>query len=126
MRPGYRNFQRVAKGEIVATDRRGPVRTREAGRILMPLYQVKGNDGFFLVREFRPFWLRLSARLRAVGVDRFVHWLPGVRRHPDQPDALIVDRRVARWYALQILHLLGFRREVEVGRTLVVQRRAGS
>lgn len=126
MRPGYRNFQSVGKGEVVASDRRGPVRTREAGRILMPLYQAKGNDGFFLVREFRPFWLRLSAQLRALGVDRYVHWLPGVRRHPDEPDSLVVDRRVARWYALQILHLLGFRREIEVGRTLVVQRRNAS
>ncbi len=122
MRPGYRNFQRVRKGEVVADDRRGPLKTREAGRILMPLYQAKGNDGFFLVREFRPFWLRLSGQLRAMGVDRWVHWLPGIRRHPEQPDALVVDRRVARWYALQVLHLLGFRREVEVGRTLVVQR----
>jgi succinylglutamate desuccinylase len=126
MRPGYRNFEPVGKGEVVATDRRGPVRTREAGRILMPLYQAKGNDGFFLVREFRPFWLRLSAQLRTLGVDRYVHWLPGVRRHPDEPDSLVVDRRVARWYALQVLHLLGFRREVEVGRTLVVQRRNAS
>lgn len=126
MRPGYRNFQRVAKGEVVASDQRGPIRTREAGRILMPLYQAKGNDGFFLVREFRPFWLRLSAGLRSVGVDRWVHWLPGVTRHPTEPDSLVVNRRVARWYALQILHLLGFRREVEIDRTLVVQRRKGS
>ena len=73
---------------------------------------------------FRPFWLRLSAQLRALGVDRYVHWLPGVRRHPEHADSLVVNRRVARWYALQLLHLLGFRREIEAGDTLVVQRRS--
>ena len=123
MRPGFRNFQRVRKGEVVAVDRHGDVVAPETGRILMPLYQAKGADGFFLVREFRHFWLRLSGKLRTLGVDRYVHWLPGIRKHPEQPDTLVVDRRVARWYALQVLHLLGFRREVEVGRTLVVQRR---
>lgn len=123
MNPGYRNFQRVTKGEVLALDRDGPVVAPESGRILMPLYQAKGADGFFLVREFRPFWLRLSAKLRALGVDRYVHWLPGIRKHPHEADTLVVDKRVARWYALQVLHLLGFRREVEVGRTLVVQRR---
>ena len=124
MKPGFRNFQRVTKGEVIATDRRGPVLAPESGRILMPLYQAKGNDGFFLVREFRHFWLRLSAKLRALGVDRHVHWLPGIRKHPEDSDTLIVDRRVARWYAMQVLHLLGFRREVEVDKTLVVQRRS--
>ena len=124
MKPGFRNFQRVTKGEVIATDRRGPVLAPESGRILMPLYQAKGNDGFFLVREFRHFWLRLSAKLRALGVDRHVHWLPGIRKHPEDSDTLIVDRRVARWYAMQVLHLLGVRREVEVDKTLVVQRRS--
>ena len=41
----------------------------------------------------------------------------------EQPEALLVDRRVARWYALQVLHLLGFRREIDVGDQLVVHRR---
>jgi hypothetical protein len=123
MKAGYRNFQRVRRGEALAHDRGGAVPAPETARILMPLYQAQGNDGFFVVREFRPIWLWISAAARRMGLDRWVHWLPGIRRHPTEPDSLIVNRRVARWYALQILHLLGFRREVEVGRTLVVQRR---
>lgn len=124
MREGYRNFQRVRKGQPVARDRDGDVAVPESARILMPLYQEKGNDGFFVVREFRPFWLQVSGALRRARLDRVVHWLPGIRKHPTEPDSLVVNRRVARWYALQVLHLLGFRREVEVGPTLVVQRRA--
>ncbi|HSG46627.1 MAG TPA: succinylglutamate desuccinylase/aspartoacylase family protein [Longimicrobiales bacterium] len=124
MRPGYLNFQPVRKGEPVARDLDGDVLAPESARILMPLYQEKGSDGFFLVREFKPLWLRVSGAVRRARLDRVVHWLPGIRRHPTEPHSLVVDRRVARWYALQVLHLLGFRREVEVGTTLVVQRRA--
>ncbi|HSM03249.1 MAG TPA: succinylglutamate desuccinylase/aspartoacylase family protein [Longimicrobiales bacterium] len=123
MLPGYRNFQPIRRGEAVAGDRHGPVTSPETARILMPLYQVRGNDGFFVVREFSPAWLRVSGAARRLKLDRWVHWLPGIRRMEGDPDALVVDRRVARWYALQVLHLLGFRREVEVGRTLVVHRR---
>ncbi|MCZ6618859.1 MAG: hypothetical protein O7E57_12075, partial [Gammaproteobacteria bacterium] len=41
--------------------------------------------------------------------DRVAGWLPGVRRDPDHPDTLHVNRRVARLFALQFFHLLGFR-----------------
>lgn len=123
MRGGYRNFQTVEKGEPLGEDQDGVVVSPESARILMPLYQEQGNDGFFVVREFHPLWLKVSNVLRRGGLDRVVHWLPGIRRHPDDPDALVVNRTVARWYALQILHLLGFRREVDLGDKLVVQRR---
>lgn len=50
MRPGYLNFQSVKKGEHLADDVRGPVLSPLDGMILMPLYQVKGSDGFFIVQ----------------------------------------------------------------------------
>ena len=51
MLPGYRNFQPVEKGTVVAKDKDGMIEIREDGLILMPLYQAKGDDGFFVVRE---------------------------------------------------------------------------
>lgn len=51
MRPGYLNFQKVKKGEHLADDRSGPVYSGMDGRVLMPLYQSKGSNGFFLVRD---------------------------------------------------------------------------
>jgi hypothetical protein len=122
MRPGYRNFQRVQRGEVVADDGSGPISMPESARILMPLYQVQGEDGFFVVREFRPFWLHLSYGLRRMGIRRWAHWLPGVSLHPDRPGALVVNRRVARWFALHFLHLLGYRRHEDDGTRLVVLR----
>lgn len=123
MHPGFRSFQEVTRGEPVAEDRRGAVVAPESGRLLMPLYQPLGEDGFFVVREFRAFWLRLSRILRRLRTDRVVHFLPGIRRHPVRPGFLVVNRRIARWYALQLMHLLGFRRHREEGDRLVVLRR---
>ena len=50
MRPGYRNFQSIHKGEHLADDRNGPVYAPADGQILMPLYQKQGSNGFFLIR----------------------------------------------------------------------------
>lgn len=51
MRPGFRNFQPVRAGDVVGDDRRGEVAVPISGRLLMPLYQEQGEDGFFVVRE---------------------------------------------------------------------------
>lgn len=55
MYPGYRNFQRVEKGEVLARDKHGDIKSPEDGLILMPLYQPQGEDGFFIIRELIPF-----------------------------------------------------------------------
>jgi succinylglutamate desuccinylase len=123
MRPGYRNFQQVSRGDVLAEDRFGEVRARERGLLLLPLYQGKGDDGFFLSREVRPLWLGVSSALRR---GRFADWirlLPGVRRHPRRDDAYIVDTRIARLFPLELFHLLGFRKLRRVRDTLVVARR---
>lgn len=123
MDPGFATFDPVLRGQPVARDRAGPIRIPESGRILMPLYQAQGDDGFFVVREFQPFWLAVSSIVRHLRVDRVVHWLPGVRRDPRRPGVLIVNRRTAHWYAIEIFHLLGYRRERLEGDELVVSRR---
>lgn len=51
MRPGFRNFQPVKKGEWLASDREGRIVAHCDGYLLMPLYQNQGNDGFFIVRR---------------------------------------------------------------------------
>jgi len=125
MNYGYRNFDRVARGQVLGRDRRGDVRASETARILMPLYQTQGDDGFFLVRPFTPFWMQVSAALRYARIDRVAHLLPGVRRVEGDRDAVTVDRRVARFFAKQLFHLLGFRKVDESGSRLVMRRRPG-
>ncbi|MBK8464767.1 MAG: succinylglutamate desuccinylase/aspartoacylase family protein [Chloracidobacterium sp.] len=123
MLPGFKNFDRVTKGQILARDKNGPITAIESGLLLMPLYQKLGNDGFFIGREISPFWLWLSGVLRNIGIQKIIHILPGVVRDPDDPGTLIVNTSVARLFPLQVFHLLGFRRRRWIGNNLVVSRR---
>ncbi|MCB9853873.1 MAG: succinylglutamate desuccinylase/aspartoacylase family protein [Phycisphaerales bacterium] len=123
MRPGYMNFQPVSAGEVVASDRNGDVAVKETGRLLLPLYQGKGSDGYFLARDVRPFWLFVSSVLRHLHAHHLVRILPGIWHHPTRPDTFVVNRRVARWVPMQVLHLLGFRKVREEGEYLTVSRR---
>ncbi len=54
MKPGFINFQKVYKGEVIAEDRNGEIIAPMEGLIFMPLYQRSGNDGFFIVEELDP------------------------------------------------------------------------
>jgi len=49
MRAGFQNFDKLAAGDEVADDRFGPIKAPCDGYMLMPLYQQKGEDGFFIV-----------------------------------------------------------------------------
>ncbi|MEJ2086082.1 MAG: succinylglutamate desuccinylase/aspartoacylase family protein [Acidobacteriota bacterium] len=123
MKAGYRSFGAVEAGEKIGTSMQGEVEVPFGGRLLMPLYQDQGEDGYFLVREVRPMWLPVSSAVRRLGFERYLHLLPGVQRHPLRSDSFIVDRRYARWLARQLFHLLGFRREGRLDRILVMTRR---
>jgi succinylglutamate desuccinylase len=123
MEPGYASFRPVRAGEPLAHLNGRSIVAPESGRILMPLYQTQGDDGFFIMREFSGTWLVVSAVLRRLRADALFRLLPGVRRDPDRPGTLVIDRGVARYFALEVFHLLGYRRRRIDGDTLVVSRR---
>ncbi|WP_410795940.1 succinylglutamate desuccinylase/aspartoacylase family protein [Parvularcula sp. LCG005] len=52
MLPGFVSFQRIEKGEHLADDRNGAVLAPADGRIVMPLYQSKGQTGFYVAETF--------------------------------------------------------------------------
>ncbi len=123
MCPGYENFHSVVVADRLGNDHLGPITSPLTGLMLMPLYQEQGADGFFVVQPVRRIWLEASAVLRRWRLERLLHLMPGVRRHPELAGSFIVDRRFARWLALQLFHLLGFSRRSEAGRYLVMSRR---
>lgn len=51
MEPGFVNFQKICKGELLAKDKKGEIISEWDARILMPLYQKQGDDGFFIIEE---------------------------------------------------------------------------
>lgn len=123
MLPDFKNFDPIDRGQVLAMNRSGQIAAPESGLIMMPLYQNQGEDGFFVVRRVAPFWLWLSAMLRRLRAADLVHLLPGVRRFPRSPERLRVNTRVARFFPVQIFHLLGFRRLSWKRHFLVVSRR---
>lgn len=123
MVPGFRNFERVEEGQLLARDRRGEIRAPESGRVFLPLYQEKGDDGFFLVRKVAGLWLVVSAVLRRLRLDVLARWMPGVRSHPEREESVTVHPRAARPLLVKLFHLLGYRRERPKDGRLVLTRR---
>ena len=78
-------------------------------QIFMPLYQGKGNDGFFEIRSVPKVFLNLSAVLRTVRFDKLLPILPGVTWSNKKKEKLIVNLKVARFFSKQFFHLLGYR-----------------
>ncbi len=123
MDAGYENFQPITVAEKLGQNHLGPITSPLTGLMLMPLYQDQGADGFFVVQPVRRIWLETSAVVRRWRLERALQLLPGVQRHPELPGSFVVDRRYARWLALELFHLLGFSRRSEAGRYLVMARR---
>ncbi|MDJ0839366.1 MAG: succinylglutamate desuccinylase/aspartoacylase family protein [Acidobacteriota bacterium] len=48
MKPGFRTFDHVHRGDLLARNFRGDIRSPRNGYLLMPLYQGQGSDGFFI------------------------------------------------------------------------------
>lgn len=119
----YVNFQSVEEGEHLADNERGAVLAPRKGRIFMPLYQTTGEDGFFIIRKVPHFALRLSRWLRKINFESVLTLMPGVNRDPKKHYQLIVDLRIAKFLALDLFHLLGYRQRKQVRDYLLFTRR---
>ena len=109
MLPGFYNFQRIKQHQQLATSNDQPVKAREDGRIFMPLYQPKGTDGFFTIKEIWDPFLKVSAFIRKHRLDRILAYLPGVRWIDKQKSGLLVNKQIARFMTKDIFHLFGYR-----------------
>jgi len=123
MQPGFVNFERVEKGRLLATDDRGEMRAPFDCHVMLPLYQELGDDGYFLARRVRGFWLWLAKWLRRLRASAILTLLPGIRRDPDDRDTMLADPKVARWFVVEVFHLLGFRKREPRGSLLAFRRR---
>ena len=109
MTPGFSNFQVVPKGAVLATSNGEDVIADHAARVFMPLYQNQGNDGFFAVRKIPHYFLSASAFFRRHRIDRFLPLLPGISWKTSEKNVLRVNKKVARVFAKQLFHLMGYR-----------------
>lgn len=109
MEAGFRSFQALPKGTLLATEGGEPVEMSRGGILFMPLYQKQGEEGFFLIRR-TPLWaLKVSARMRKWNIHRGLAKLPGVNWLNGEQDRLVINLHVARFLSKPLFHLLGYR-----------------
>jgi len=123
MKDGFVNFQKVDKGMTVAYNKNGKIKAKRNGNIFMPLYQSQGCDGFFLVKEIKPFWFKASSRTRKWKMDKALRLLPGISKAKVKTDGFLIDKNIARFKTISVLHLLGYRKVKDNGTTLKMTRR---
>lgn len=109
MQYGYKSFETIKRGDVLALYNQKALKSKYSGKIFMPLYQKQGNEGFFIIRRIRPFFLRLSERLRHLRADRLFVCLPGIQWESKQREVLKVNLMIAKFLAKPIFHLLGYR-----------------
>lgn len=51
MEAGFKNFDKIEKEQLLAQHNGKEIRSEREGYIFMPLYQVEGDDGFFIIEE---------------------------------------------------------------------------
>ncbi len=109
---GYQNFQEIVKHELLAYSNESEIDAMQKGKIFMPLYQKKGDDGFFIITKISKFWLKASRLARKLHFHQLLKLLPGVKSDRKLPYTLIVNPRTAKFLATDIFHLFGYRKKV--------------
>lgn len=120
---GFKNFQPIAKGQRLAKHNGNWLEAKENGIIFMPLYQEQGNDGYFLIRKIPLFVLKLSQIIRKARLDNWLTFLPGIRWKDTHKTTIQVDQKIARFFARDFLHLMGYRVKQKVTQYLIATKR---
>ncbi|MEX0363240.1 MAG: succinylglutamate desuccinylase/aspartoacylase family protein [Allomuricauda sp.] len=123
MRPGFKNFQKIARGTAIATDNGNKIMTQRKRQIFMPLYQKLGSEGFYYIKSIPLVLLWISKGLRKFKMDHLLVYLPGIQWSSGKKDGLLVDQRIAKFLAKSFFHLLGYRTRQLDSTHLVVKSR---
>lgn len=110
MEPGWSSFDPVKRGEVLARDRNGPILAPTDGRMLLPLYNAQGEDGFFLSHDIDRISLRIDRVARMANLHRLLPLLPGVKRVKGD---LVLNHRDVDSKLLRAAARLGYRRKVD-------------
>ncbi len=109
MEEGFKSFQKIKKGTLLATTDRTPIFSDYSAKLFMPLYQKSGNDGFFIIKIIPRFFLKISELLRKNNADSLLTLLPGISWHNKKLGVLKANLSVTRFMAKSIFHLFGYR-----------------
>lgn len=109
MYEGFKSFQKIDRGVKIARNNKKVIYSKHDARIFMPLYQKKGAEGFFIIRDIKPFYLKLSIFLRRIKIDNLLVLFPGISWQNKAKGVLRVNLKIAKFFAKPIFHALGYR-----------------
>lgn len=112
MLPGYTNFDEVYTNQLLAYSNGTSVKSPFSGEIFLPLYQDKGDDGFFIVQRIHKFWLTLSRIIRRLNLHVLLRLLPGIKKNKQFRNTLEVNPKVASLLTTEVFHLFGYRKKL--------------
>ncbi len=108
----YLNFQKLKKGERIATLNGESILSPKSYQIFMPLYQKKGEDGFFYVRRINRFKLKVARIFRNCNVEKILTVLPGVNKVNFY--TLCIPKSIVKFIPKRFLFALGYRKSIEI------------
>lgn len=120
---GFANFETIQKNQRLAESNGNVIKSPLKGQIFMPLYQKQGDDGFFIITKVSRFWLNLSIIVRKLKLYHILRILPGIKEDKSNTYTLIVNPKTARFLAIEIFHLFGFRKKTIKNNCLYFTRR---
>jgi succinylglutamate desuccinylase len=125
MQPGFRNIDRVKRGQLLAQDCRGELRAREDGLVILPLYQGRGDDGYFWGRAISPLRQYMQAVLRRFFFNDAFGWFLCFGGDSARNLRLLLSAGAANGVRLALLRALGYRRLRRTARGWTVERAVG-
>ena len=108
---GYRNFQRINKNQKLAISNNKELVASTKGRIFLPLYQDKGEDGYFIIKKTPNFWLRLSRFIRNNKWYHILSFIPGVSNVKEKKYTLKISSDNNSLLLKTLLNLFGYRKK---------------
>ena len=120
MHPGMQSFEQVTAHQDLAKDNEGSVRAPQTSHLLLPLYQGKGDDGFFLAKAVNRANLWLGSILRRTGIAGL---LSGGTKVDGDPYSRHVGTTKAGGFRQSMWRAAGYRRVREEAGQLRIARR---
>jgi len=108
----YLNFQKLTKGERIALLNDSSIYAPKNYQIFMPLYQKKGEDGFFYIQRLSKFKLRVARVLRQLKAENLLTILPGINKLNFY--TLSIPRTLCKYIPKRVFFALGYRKSQEI------------
>lgn len=106
----YLNFQKLKKGERIATLNNQSIYAPKNYQIFMPLYQKKGEDGFFYVKRISRFKLKVARIFRNLEAENILTFIPGIKKLNFY--TLSISKPLLKFIPKRLMFALGYRKSI--------------